>query len=182
VLRSGSGKSRRTIFDGILAHIEMQQRAPFQIVISPKQGTFTSSVPQLFVNRPLRQLAQVDFEGPLAERFLVHAACQSDEDAYEVRALLTPQLQDSLLLIDTVEGHGGSTATFAQLHAAFIEDKLYLALPRQHVRKLGGVEVQTPKSYFQAPFYMNTGADLTAAFSDIFDDIMLVFRLVDRLR
>jgi hypothetical protein len=182
MLHSGSGKNRRKIFDGILAHVEMPRASPFQIVISPKLGTFTANMPDVFMNRQLRQLTPIEFKGHLAERFLVHAACQSEADAEQARALLTPQLQEALISVDTDEGHGGSTTTFAQLHAAFIADRLYLALPRQQVRKLGGVEVQTPKSYLDAPFYMNSKADLAAAFSDIFEDIMLIFRLIDRLR
>jgi hypothetical protein len=180
ILRSGGGKSRHTIFEGILARIEMPRPAPLRIVVSPSPGTFTSKAPQLFAHPALNRLTRVDIDGPLEGRFLVHAACGSAHDSDNVRAFLTPELQAALVDIDIREGHGGTSSTFGQLRAAFIEDRLYLALPRQEVTKIGGVEMQTPKAYLRAPFYMQK-ADLSAAFRDLFDDIMLVFRLIDRL-
>jgi hypothetical protein len=182
LLRRGSGKNSSTFFDGILAKIQRPVRAPFLIVITPRPGTVTSKVPQLFQNPQLRALTAIDVEGALAERFVVHAASSTAEDIARVRSLLTEALQLALLHIDVEETNGGSTTTFAQLGAAFVEDRLYLALPRQTVRRVGGLEVQTPRSHLAAPFYMNTGADLTAALTDIFDDVTLIRRLIERLR
>jgi hypothetical protein len=182
VLRSGGGKGRHTIFEGVLAQIEMPRTVPLQIVISPSPGTFTSQTPQLFAHPQLRTLTQVDIKGPLEGRFHVHAACRSEDDAEHVRALLTPEVQAALVDVDKIEGHGGASSTFAQLRAAFIENRLYLALPRQEVKKVGSVELQTPKPYLRAPFYMNRTADLSSAFSAFFDDVVLVFRLIERLR
>jgi hypothetical protein len=182
VLRRGSGKNRRIIFDGILAQIEMPREAPFPVVVTPRPGSFVASVPRIFQHPQLKKLAQIEVEGSLSARFVVHVPQHSAANVDQLHDVLTPEVQSALLDIDTDEGHGGTSATFAQLCAALDGTRLYLAFPRQEVRAIGGVEIQTQKAYLSAPFYMIAGPDLTRTFSDIFTDIMLVFRLIDRLR
>ncbi len=158
---SDNKKSSSTVFNGLMFHISVPMQSPGRILITRDYGALGNTLGGLFAGDRGRGMPRVEFDHDTFEdAFEVHA-----EDPEAARRFMPPRFLDSVLAIGAAEG--GRRGTKA-MKAGFWNDDFYLALSRG-----GG--------------FMKMGAlnkpvtDMEDDLHEIFDDIDLARRIIDRL-
>lgn len=128
-----SGRSQRTVFDGLLFEIEVPVPFACEVLIRPSRGRLGDALAEVlarwFPGR-LRGKTRMAFEDPrFARSFVVHA-----DDPAEARRLMTPGFRATLL--EFAADYGPGWRRFlpwpfrpARLAAAFAEGTFFLAVP-----------------------------------------------------
>ncbi len=156
----GDTKSK-TVFSGLLFHIEVPAQVPTPILIARDYGSIGNALGTLFSGGKRGGMPRVHFDHPAFEAaFEVHA-----DDPQAARDFMPDPFLDSLLSIG--EGEGGKKGVKSMV-AGFQGKSFYLALSR------GG-------DFLRMGSLTTPVADMEDDLHAIFADIELVHRIIDRL-
>ncbi|WP_172297761.1 DUF3137 domain-containing protein [Pseudoruegeria sp. HB172150] len=160
--RSSDGGSRtKTVFRGLLFHIEVPVEAPGRILIGRDYGAVSKKLGSLFAGDRSRGMVRVEMgHSGFEKAFEVYAG-----DPVAAKKFMPVAFLDSLMAIGT--GEGGKRGTGSMV-AGFEGRSFYLALSR------GG-------DFLQMGSLTTPVADMEEDLHEIFDDIGLVRRIIDRL-
>jgi len=153
-MTKGSGKHRRTVFDGLLAQLELPRRLSGSTTIVADGGGLLNFA------RGLGQSGRerVRIEDPAFEkRYEVFST-----DQIAARALLTPAFISRFMALDDLPG-------FARLAAHAEDNTLMMAMPKSGGRNL-----------FEPPSWRNPAAS-TQAIATLDEDISAVLKIVDAM-
>lgn len=160
--RNSKGESRsRTVFTGLLIHIDVPVDVPGKVVLMRDHGGFGNTFSEMFSFGGARSMPKVEFD---------HAAFEAAFEVYadqpeDVRNFMPDPFLDALLNIGEDHGGGRGAKSFV---AGFQNRSFFMALARKGAFMRMG-KLTTPVA--------NMEDDLHA----IFDDIALSHQIIDRL-
>jgi hypothetical protein len=173
---TGKNSSTIPVFDGLLFRIAVPTSVPTPIVIMPNHSLSMEKVSgYLGLSGTEGATAMTTGNSEFDKRFKI--SCDDPEFA---RSFLTPPFQEALVEIDDRErpSHRG----LAAVRAAFDVDTFYLALSRhQQVMVLGPIRFEQPKPFLKVGSLMAADIDLRDSIHGLFEDVSLVYRIIDIL-
>ncbi len=175
----GKNKTSSTVFQGLLCRIAVPAHVPIAIVVMPRLAKLPGAL-ALLQRRGNDALPEVAVDhADFAAKFVVRADAATAADVAAVRAFLTPGFMAALLAIDA--GEAQRAYGLAGLSAGFLGDTFYLALSRQHLSSLGPIKIERPKGFLEVGWFLRRDLDVEAAIHDMFRDVGIAHRMIDRL-
>jgi hypothetical protein len=177
----GGRSSARNVFHGLLFRLQLPIRVPTHVVVRPRPIGIPAALAGVFESRLMASLHEVDVgPGDFSTRFEVRAALRDPFTADQVRALLSPRVQQALLELNAAEG--GLIGDRPAFTAAFQDDRLLLALSRYGKSKVGGVAFERTRPFLDAGIYlMGDEAELARRLDALLQDARIGHRMVQRL-
>lgn len=156
-----NGRNTSTVFRGLLFRVDMDPPAPGRIVLMRDRGGMGNKLAEAFSFGSTRALPKVSFDDTAFEAaFEVYADRPDDAKAY-----LSDTMRAAIMHIGVDQGRGLGAQAFV---AGFQRGSFYMALKRDGAfMKMGGLT--TPVTEIEADLH------------GVFDDIALIYQVIDRL-
>lgn len=159
--KGSSSSSTKEVFKGLMFRIALPQPAPTRILVARNYGAALNALAGIFSGSKGRGMPRVETGHPAFEKdFELHAA-----DPGPVLDYLPPAFLDSLVAIGAHESEKGAKG----MRAAFDGEDFFLVLERR-------------RPFMEMAKLSQPVYGVTETLHDVFDDLTVVRRIIDRLR
>ncbi|ETA53454.2 hypothetical protein P279_03125 [Rhodobacteraceae bacterium PD-2] len=159
--KSGSSSSTKEVFKGLMFRIALPQPTPTRILVARNYGTALNALAGFFSGSTGRGMPRVETGHEAFEKdFELHAA-----EPDRVPDYLPPAFLNNLVAIGAHESEKGAKG----MRAAFDGEDFFLVLERR-------------RPFMEMAKLSRPVHDVTETLHDVFDDLSVVRRIIDRLR